>query len=233
MPSFVERLVRGVLLLGPLVLTACATPSTGSAGVPDDGIIAAAVVVGSELGHEIERRPGRWPVEMRPARAIILPDGSLRADVGPSLGIEDRPGVTRHLRRPQLADLWRRMDELGFGDEVAGNFTGNPKLIQLGPREVLQLLEFRRDDVDWMIVDRFEVPEGAETTSSGKSSDVDRAALDNPRMRAAIRAIAALAWASDVPPDDTVRFPERYDFGPDPWARYRSAPEATSAETAP
>ncbi len=219
----VERLLRAFLLLPTLVLAACATPSTGFEKVPEDGIIAAAVVVGSELGHEIERRPGRWPVELRPARAIILPDGSLRADVGPSLGIEDRPGVTRHLRRPQLADLWRRMDELGFGDEVAGNFTGNPKLIDLGPREVLQLLEFRRDDVDWMIVDRFEVPES--TTAS--------AAADNPRMRAAIRAIAALAWASDLPPDDTIRFPERYDFGPDPWARYRRASDDPAAESSP
>ena len=95
---------------------------------------------------------------------------------------------------------------------------------------MLQLLEFRRDDTDWMIVDRFQVPESEDFGRSGGS---DPAVADNPRMRAALRAIAALAWASDVPPDDTIRFPERYDFGPDPWARYRTSSEAADEQASP
>ena len=64
-----------------------------------------------------------------------------------------------------------------------------------------------------MIVDRFTVPE--DDRGDGRLEGQD------PRIQSALRAIAALAWASDVPPDDTIRFPERYDFGPDPWARFR------------
>jgi len=51
---------------------------------------------------------------------------------------------------------------------------------------------------------------------------------EDPRLRAAIRRIAALAWAADLPPDGVPRYPERYDFGPDPWARYRRTEDAGS-----
>lgn len=213
-------------LLAPLVLAACSTPPAGSQTIPEDGVVAAAVVVGPELGHLIEAMPSNWPVEVRPGRAIILADGSLRADVGPSLGVEDRPGITRHLRRPQLAGLWRRLDELGLGTADAGNFTGNPKLIEVRDREIVQILQLRRGDQDWIVLDRFTVPETDPQRTIRDRFQPDLSGED-PRMRAAIRAIAALAWASDVPPDDTVRFPERYDFGPDPWARYRSQESTT------
>ena len=159
------------------------------------------------------------PVELRPARAVILADGSLRADVGPSLGVDDRPGVTRHLRRLQLVNLWQRLEELGFAEAESGNFDRNPNLLVPGPNEVIQILELRRNGRDWMVVDRFPVaPEAGEPESAPDESQSGQ----DPRMKAALRSIAALAWASDAPPDDTIRFPERYDFGPDPWARYRA-----------
>jgi len=186
---------------------------------PEDGIIAAAVVVGSDLGHRIRQDPAAWPVQVRPARAVILSDGSLRADVGPSLGVDDRPGVTRHLRRRQLLTLWQRLDELGFAEAGASNFDRNPNLLVPGPNEVIQILELRRNGRDWIVVDRFAVSEDAEEGSSGSDGTLSG---QDPRMKAALRSIAALAWASDAPPDDTIRFPERYDFGPDPWDRYRT-----------
>lgn len=230
MGQFTTNLRRFHLaLLIPLGLGSCSAPPVGSQELSEDGIIAAAVVVGPELGHLIEAVPSNWPVEVRPGRAIILADGSLRADVGPSVGVDDRPGITRHLRRPQLVSLWRRLDELGLGSEDAGNFTGNPKLIEVGDREVVQILQLRRADRDWIVLDRFTVPETEAETDEEPSIrrrfEPDLSG-ENSRMRAAIRAIAALAWASDLPPDDTVRFPERYDFGPDPWARYRAPASA-------
>jgi len=150
---------------------------------------------------------------------VILSDGSLRADVGPSLGVDDRPGVTRHLRRRQLLTLWQRLDELGFAEAGASNFDRNPNLLVPGPNEVIQILELRRNGRDWIVVDRFAVSEDAEEGSSGSDGTLSG---QDPRMKAALRSIAALAWASDAPPDDTIRFPERYDFGPDPWDRYRT-----------
>ena len=202
-----------------MVLAGCATSTRDRGMPPEDGIIAAAVVVGSDLGHRIQQDPAAWPVQVRPARAVILSDGSLRADVGPSLGVDDRPGVTRHLRRRQLLTLWQRLDELGFAEAGSGNFDRNPNLLVPGPNEVIQILELRRNGRDWIVVDRFAVSEDAEEGSSGSDGTLSG---QDPRMKAALRSIAALAWASDAPPDDTVRFPERYDFGPDPWDRYRT-----------
>ena len=89
-----------------------------------------------------------------------------------------------------------------------------------GADEVIQILEFRRHDRDWIIVERFVIPEDAQAGTTGPSGSLSG---QDPRMRAALRSIAAIAWASDEPPDDTIRFPERYDFGPDPWSRYRIA----------
>ena len=214
---------RGTPLLAVLlamVLMGCSTSKHDRGMPPEDGIIAAAVVVGSDLGHRIQQEPSAWPVQVRPARAVILSDGSLRADVGPSLGVDDRPGVTRHLRRRQMVALWQRMDELGFAEAGSGNFDRNPNLLVPGPNEVIQILELRRNGRDWIVVDRFSVAEDAAEGTGGAEGTL---AGQDPRMKAAIRSIAALAWASDAPPDDTIRFPERYDFGPDPWARYRTA----------
>lgn len=206
-----------LVLAGLLMLVGCASPQPATDGVPEDGVIAAGVIVGPGLAREIQRHPEDWPVQLRPGRAIILADGSLRADVGPSIDLGDRPGVTRHLRRPQLAALWRDLDALGLGDPSAGNHLGNPTLLVPGRREVVQVLECRRDGRDWTIVHRFEVPEAASDATEVTSAEAE----EDPRMRAAIRRIAALAWASDLPPDSVPRYPERYDFGPDPWARYR------------
>ena len=148
-----------------------------------------------------------------------------------NVGLDDRPGITRQLRRSQLAALWRDLEALGLGEPDAGNHLGNPSLLKPSRREIVQVIELQREGRDWTIVHRFEVPEPTPTDSDESSSDdegssrpteVDAAvAAEDPRIRAAIRRIAALAWASDLPPDSVPRFPERYDFGPDPWARYR------------
>ncbi|MFM1832404.1 MAG: hypothetical protein RLZZ461_720 [Planctomycetota bacterium] len=222
--------VAGLLMSAiAMCLVGCgSTPAPVADGVPEDGIIAAGVVVGPGLVREIQQHPEDWPVHLRPGRAIILADGSLRADVGPTLDLGDRPGVSRHLRRAQLAELWRDLDGLGLGSSEAGNYEGNPKLLQPGRREVLQVLECRRDGRDWIVVHRFEVP--APATGDEKEAEiVAKAELDeDPRLRAAIRRIAALAWAADLPPDGVPRYPERYDFGPDPWARYRATEDSGS-----
>ncbi|MCP4836299.1 MAG: hypothetical protein GY895_16210 [Phycisphaera sp.] len=214
-----RRLGMIATLLG-IAIAGCSTAPQDRGIPPEDGVIAAAVVVGSDLGHRIQRDPAAWPVEVRPSRAVILADGSLRADVGPSLGVDDRPGVTRHLRRSQLVSLWKRLEDLGLAEIASANFDRNPNLLVPGPDEVIQILEIRRNGRDWMVIDRFTVAEDADRGTNGPDGTL---AAENPRMRAALRAIAALAWASDAPPDDTVRFPERYDFGPDPWVRYRVA----------
>jgi hypothetical protein len=224
--------VAGLLMSAvAMCLVGCgSTPAPVADGVPEDGIIAAGVVVGPGLVREIQQHPEDWPVHLRPARAIILADGSLRAEVGLSLDLGDRPGISRHLRRAQLAELWRDLDSLGLGAPESGNYEGNPKLLQPGRREVLQVLECRRNGRDWIVVHRFEVPARGTGNDDVSEAETDAVAeLDeDPRLRAAIRRIAALAWAADLPPDSVPRYPERYDFGPDPWARYRASEDPES-----
>lgn len=208
----------GALLAISLVGGCRSTSPDGDRGdrdeLPQDVIIAAAVVVGDKLAHQMRMERADWPVHLRNSRAIILPDGTLRAEVGPSLSVDDRPGVTRHLRQPQLARLWDRVGRLGLGDPSSGNLEGNPVLITPGPWEIVWILEFQRDGRDWIVVDRVDL--------AGGPIDADRvASMERADVRAMFRALAALAWASDEVSDDAVRYPERYDFGPDPWARYR------------
>lgn len=202
-----------------VALVGCGTtPVDASSGtaesVPQDVVIAAAVVVGDKLAHRMNAEGGDWPVHLRNSRAIVLPDGTLRAEVGPSLTIGDRPGITRHLRRNQLAGLWARADQLGLGDPSAGNLQGNPALVTAGPWEIVWLLEFQRDGRDWVVMDRIDLAGGPITPERAVS-------LEQDSIRAMFRALAALAWASDTTTDDVIRYPERYDFGPDPWSRYR------------
>ena len=231
MTSSLRRILM-FLLAGGLSIIAAAgctgDPSrVESDGSPEDSIIDASVIVGEDLGIRIKRDPGAWPVQLRPARAIVLPDGVLRSDVGANLGIDDRPGMTRHLYRTQLVELWKEIDVLGFGSPSAGNYAGNLELLEPGDDEVIQILQLQRGGRDWTIVRRFEIPKNA---SPEDASTFD---VEDPQMRTAMRRMAALAWAWDVPPDDSIRFPERYDFGPDPWSRYRDekTPAQTSAQT--
>ncbi|MDG2022136.1 MAG: hypothetical protein P8J59_09325 [Phycisphaerales bacterium] len=217
-PSLRRIFATLLALVFPIVASAgCSSTSSrvDSDGLAQDSVIDATVMVGDGLGLRIERDPGAWPVQLRPARAIVLPDGVLRADVGADLGVDDRPGMTRSLYRSQLVELWKEMDVLDFGTPSAGNYSGNLELLEPGDDEVIQILHLQRDGRDWTIVRRFEIPEDA---SPRDSSTFD---VEDPRMRSAMRRLAALAWAWDVPPDDSIRFPERYDFGPDPWSRYR------------
>ena len=183
--------------------------------VPEDVVIAAAVLVGDKLAHRMVSDSAQWPAHLRNSRAIVLPDGTLRAEIGPSLSVDERPGVTRHLRRPQLVALWQRVNQLGLGDPSAGNLDGNPALVEPGPWEIVLLLEFQRSGRDWIVMDRIDL--------AGGPIDPERAAsLEKANIRSMFRTLAALAWASDTRTDDAIRYPERYDFGPDPWARYRS-----------
>lgn len=215
-PAFV---LSGIALVMSMML-GCRTTSesveaTARPDVTQDVVIAAAVLVGDKLAHRMDSGSAEWPAHLRNSRAIVLPDGTLRAEIGPSLSVDERPGVTRHLRRPQLVALWERVDQLGLGDPSAGNLDGNPALVEPGPWEIVLLLEFQRNGRDWIVMDRIDLAGGAIAP--------DRAAsLEKANIRSMFRALAALAWASDARTDDVIRYPERYDFGPDPWARYRS-----------
>ena len=52
-----------------------------------------------------------------------------------------------------------------------------------------------------------------------RTTDINRPA--NSAIGSLARHMAQLAWISDVPPQQSPIIPRRYDFGDDPYQRYR------------
>ena len=213
-------------------LAGCASPPEGAdsalaTAMPEDLVIDSTVLVGNRLRFDMERAGGMgWPVHLRPSRAIVMPDGGLRSELGAPLGVDERPGITRQLYREQVVTLWRTLAEYGFQRPEPGDERGNPALLEPADGEVIQVLTIRANGESWSIVRRFTPT----IKKDGTLPDRGNATGEDPRLRAFLRRLLALAWASDLPPEGLFAVPERYDFGPDPWARYRQ-PESTPADT--
>ncbi len=153
------------------------------------------------------------PVENRPGKVILLADGTLHADWGPKIGWESRPGTTRVLRREQVTEVWSLLKRLGFADRSKGEAPVNLELVHPTPQEVIHHLVLRVDDDSW----RFTQTNLMDEDPPGAFSEL-------------IRALAALAWEPDQEISEATIVPIRYDFGPDPYARYRKQPESQPDE---
>lgn len=183
-------------------------------GPPADFVLDATILV----GRDVQKRAAnssmtRWPAHLRPWRLMVLPDGSLRADTGASIDVRTRPGVTRRLYKEQVETLWSALGDLGLADpksERTGMKSGNPALERVQPDEVLQILSVSGDGQSWTFTCRF--------TPDADGSGVQG---EDPQLRAMLRRLLALAWATDLRPEQRFSAPERYDFGDDPWSRYR------------
>lgn len=218
------------LILGVLLLAGCSNPGprgADPAAVPEDLVIDVTILVGDQLQYDMERQGETgWPAQLRPWRMIVMPDGSLRSDSGPSLGVDDRPGLTRVLYREQVAVLWKSLQDLDLGTPDpgrTGEYPGNPALITVGRMEVAQIITISADGEGWTIACRFTPKRGKD----GALATDGKAPGENMVMRAFLRRLLALSWATDLPPEQRFAAPERYDFGPDPWERYRQ-PSGTS-----
>ena len=217
-----------LLILVTLVLAGCASgPPQGSekGNLPEDFQIDITILLGNELRFSLQKARGvGWPADLRPWRAIIMSDGSLRSDFGANLGVDDRPGLTRQLYRKQMETLWDAVEPVGFSQPNSnrtGNYSGNPALISAKADEIVQIISFQANGRRWNIVHRFIPVLNDQQAPEEKTASH----LESPKMRAIIRRVLALAWASDIPSEERFAAPERYDFGPDPWARYRLQPE--------
>lgn len=216
----IRFLLAATLLWG---VAGCASAPTGSRSsispaMPEDLVIDSTVLVGNRLQFDMERAGGLgWPVHLRPSRAIVMPDGALRSELGAPLGVDERPGITRQLYRDQVRTLWQTLTEYGFQAPEPGDERGNPALLDPADGEVVQVLTIRANGESWSIVRRFTPAMDKDGTLPSRGD----ATGEDPRLRAFLRRLLALAWASDLPPEGLFSVPERYDFGPDPWARYR------------
>ncbi|MEY3025757.1 MAG: hypothetical protein RLZZ238_654 [Planctomycetota bacterium] len=163
----------------------------------------------ADLSIEIHIRPGgalggQSRVEERPASFVLLSDGTLHGetDLLPPEGV--RPARVRRLSREQMAELWSTLRAVGFASPDSSDTTGNPRLATPGPREIIASIEVTADGRRFAFVRRYGPEDGTE-----------------PAMRRVIRAVGALAWASDEALIESAELPIRYEVGRDPYARFR------------
>ena len=193
-----------VSLLGALflLLPACSPPSvtgfsTGTdpiASVPPDFQLDVRVLAGTRVDD-------RDRLERRSCHIVLLPDGALHAAVGRDVRRGARPGLARVLYRDQVAEVWSLLNRLSLVG--AGNAVDGPVRAP-GAKELVYVVEYTMNDERRRLVQRTPSPEAKETASTEL-----------------IRNLGALAWLRDRPLQDSTVAPLRYDFGPDPWARYR------------
>lgn len=153
------------------------------------------------------------PAQLRQSRYVLFADGELHQGLDPDhkWGADWLPPITRILSRRELAELWSLAQQIGFTDPKAGSPAVNFKLVKPGPDEIVTLAGFSGNGKRWFFERRQKV---------GSAED--------PAMTQLVRRLAQLSWASDRAEPETLIVPHRYNFGPDPYARYR-----TGAATAP
>lgn len=216
MRSRLARAARRAAAAALLVLAACAapgpapddrvgtldgepapaeSPALADERFPADFSIDATVLLG-------RKAPPMLAVQDRQSKYVVLPDGSLHADLSPFIDVSTRPGRSRWLYDDQMQYLWAICGDLGFGDESRANGPANPDTLRPAVGERLAILTIRAGGRTWSFV---------------------RRAIGEEPMDAAmarmVRTLAILAWLPDLRPDEVL--PERYDFGPDPYAVYR------------
>lgn len=156
-------------------------------------------------------------VQLRQSRYVMFADGSLYQgdDVERLRGADWLPPLTRVLTRRQVAEIWSLAQQLGLTNPDNPTVEANFKLVQTAPDGVMYLTAITGWGERWTFV----------RPSSFDSPD--------PAMTHLARALAKLAWSSDQPASAAMIMPKRYDFGPDPYARYRQPGGATGATSAP
>jgi hypothetical protein len=199
-------------LIGGVGLVGCASPARTEAADPIGA-------VPGDLWIEVVVTPGRGVadrarVEERPARFVLLPDGSMHGetDVLPEDSV--RPARVRRLAREQLSEIWSTLRAAGFTNAGFADVRGNVRLLEPLPGEVLATLEVHADGERFAFARRY-LP-GAE---------------DQVAMRRVVRSIASLGWASDEALAESAELPLRYDLGADPYARFTRPAPARGEQT--
>ncbi len=183
----------------PEVAPELAPALANGARVPSDLTVDVTVLVGRGA-------PEVLLVEGHQAKYLLLPDGGLHADAGPFIDISTRPGRSRWLYEEQVGFVWSAFQQTGFANPADANGPPNPDLLQVSAGERLVIITLRAHGKAWSYVRR-----------SIGSEPID------PAAARVIRTLAALAWMPDLVPADLL--PERYDYGPDPYAVYREIRE--------
>ena len=186
-----------------LPLAGCSSPpepvSDPLAVVPLD--FSLEVVVLSGRGAE-----GRPEAHLRPGKWILFADGALHHGTEADRSLRGLPPVARILSRREMADVWVLARRLGLTNPARALIPFNFDLVEAPPGHAVYLVCFTGDGDRW---------------SYRQDIDLDRSSAERV-LTPLVRHLAALAWATDLPQDRIRLIPRRYDFGPDPYARYRT-----------
>ena len=165
--------------------------------VPDDFELEIKVLVGRKVTNQDV-------LERREVHMVLFPDGTLHAAAGSEVIPGARPGLARTLLRGQVADTWALLGRLDLRD------VGDPptSLVRApGQAEIVHVVEVTANGERRRQVLRFVGPCGDSVSTT------------------LVRSIGGLAWLTDAPQLGNDIIPLRYDFGPDPWERYRGTAE--------
>lgn len=144
------------------------------------------------------------PVHLRPSRFVLFPDGSLHFGLEEDRGVDSLPMQLRVLSRLQVAGVWADVQQLGFADQAQTDPLTNWKLLEPRPDQVVYLLALTGHGERWGFQRMLDV-NGPSDSAIGSFA----------------RHLAQLAWVNDRPPQRSAIIPRRYDFGDDPYQRYR------------
>ncbi len=144
------------------------------------------------------------PVHLRPSRFVLFPDGSLHFGLDEDRSVDWLPLPRRALSRAQVAGLWSDVQQLGFADQAQADPLTNWNHLEPQADHVVYLLALTGHGKRW-----------------GFQRTIDVDGSPDSAIGALARRLAHLAWASDLPPTQSPIIPRRYDFGDDPYQRYR------------
>lgn len=170
-------------------------PALAEGSVPPDFSVDVTVLLG-------QGAPDLPSVQDRQSKYVLLADGSLHCDASPFIDVSTRPGRTRWLYQEQVQSVWSLCGQLGFLNAADANGPANPDMLRAARGERLAIVTLRASGRTWTFVRR-----------APGSDPLDPAAAQ------VIRSLAILGWIPDLRPEELL--PERYDFGPDPYAAYR------------
>jgi len=187
------RALAGLLLA---MLAACTTPpATDTLATPGDFVSDVTVLAGK--GAETRREP--W---MRQGKMILFSDGTVLADLGPTVNGRTRPGQARVLYQRQVRQMWDLATKLGFAAREQADFDGNPDTLEPADGELLYVLAFTGNGERWTFVRRFPADKGPDEATSQW-----------------VKAMAEAAFLRELP--EGTNLPVRYDFGPDPYVWFK------------
>ena len=184
-----------------LLLPGCATAPQLSPDPLDALPIDFSIDATTLTGAAIPRSP---EAHLRSSRSVLFADGSLHYGSDPDLGTGWLPPRARTLSREQVADVWALARELGLTNPAFAEPPVNFKLVEPAPNDIMYVVSITGDGDRWSYIRSFRLDEEPD-----------------PALAPMMRRLARLAWATDLPEAGVRVIPRRYDFGPDPYARYR------------